>query len=149
MPILLGDCLDILKQIGSESIDLVYLDPPFFTQRNHTLKTRNNDSSFTIYDKWDSLDDYLRFMKLRLIECHRTLKDTGSIYLHCDKNASHYLRILLDEVFCMENFRNEIIWTYKRWTNSKNSLQCNHQSIYFYSKTAMFKFNTLFTEYSK
>jgi site-specific DNA-methyltransferase (adenine-specific) len=112
------------------------------------MKTRNNDREFSFEDKWDSIDDYLKFMKLRLVECYRTLKKTGSIYLHCDKNASHYLRVLLDNVFGMNNFRNEIIWTYTRWTNTKNSLQCAHQNIYFYSKTDNFKFNTLYTEYS-
>ena len=148
MPVLLGDCLDMLKRVESESIDLIYLDPPFFTQKRHSLKTKTNDKEFSFEDTWKSINDYTEFMRLRLVECHRVLKKTGSIYLHCDKNASHYLRVLLDEVFGMDNFRNEIIWTYKRWTNSKNSLQCAHQNIYFYSKTDDFKFNTMYSEYS-
>jgi len=148
MPLLLGDCLDMLKQVEPESIDLIYLDPPFFTQKKHRLKTRNNAVEFSFEDTWDSIGDYLNFMRLRLVECRKTLKKTGAIYLHCDKNASHYLRVLLDEVMGMDNFRNEIIWTYKRWTNSKNSLQNAHQNIYFYSNTDRFKFNTLYTDYS-
>ena len=78
----------------------------------------------------------------------RILKNTGSIFLHCDKIASHYLRVLLDNVFGMNNFQSEIIWTYKRWSNSKKGLLNSHQNIFFYSKSANFKFNTIYTEYS-
>ena len=124
-----GDCLTELKKIDSRSIDLVYLDPPFFTQKRHSSKTRDNTVEYSFVDSWDSLGEYLLFMKERLLECHRVLKDTGSIFLHCDKSASHHLRVLLDEVFGSDNFRNEIIWTYKRWSNSKNSLQNTHQNI--------------------
>jgi site-specific DNA-methyltransferase (adenine-specific) len=148
MSILLGDCLDVLKQLQSESVDMIYLDPPFFTQKNHSLKTRDNSNEFSFEDTWKSIEDYVSFMRSRLTECYRTLKASGSLYLHCDKNASHYLRILLDEVFGTDNFRNEIIWSYKRWTNSKNSLQSAHQTIYFYSKTDKYKFNTIYSEYS-
>ena len=88
------------------------------------------------------------YIKLRLIECRRVLKNTGSIFLHCDKKASHYLRVALDEVFGMNNFRSEIIWNYKRWSNSKKGLLNNHQNIYFYSKTNDFKFNMFYTDYS-
>ena len=143
-----GDCLTELKKIDSKSIDLVYLDPPFFTQKRHSSTTRDNTLEYSFVDTWDSLDDYLLFMKERLLECHRVLKDTGSIFLHCDKSASHHLRVLLDEIFGRDNFRNEIIWTYKRWSNSKNSLQNTHQNIYFYSKTDTYTFNTLYTDYS-
>lgn len=143
-----GDCLIELKKIDSKSIDLVYLDPPFFTQKRHSSKTRNNAVEYSFVDTWDSLDEYLLFMKDRLLECHRILKDSGSIFLHCDKSASHHLRVLLDEIFGRDHFRNEIIWTYKRWSNSKNSLQNTHQNIYFYSKTDTYTFNTLYTDYS-
>ncbi len=143
-----GDCLNELKKIDDNSIDLVYLDPPFFTQRIHKLKTRDNSKEYEFTDTWNSLDEYLLFMKERLKECHRVLKKTGSIFLHCDKSASHYLRVLLDQVFGINNFRNEIIWSYKRWSNSKRSLQNSHQNIYFYSKTSEYKFNTIYTDYS-
>lgn len=76
------------------------------------------------------------------------MKETGSIFLHCDKTASHYLRVCLDEVFGMNMFQSEIIWNYKRWSNSKKGLLNNHQNIYFYSKTGKFKFNTIYTDYS-
>ncbi|OIR59257.1 site-specific DNA-methyltransferase [Bacillus sp. FMQ74] len=148
MAVLLGDCLEQLKNIPEKSVDLIYLDPPFFTQRKQTLKTRDNSKEYSFDDSWDSISDYIQFMKDRLQECHRVLKKTGSIFLHCDKSASHYLRVALDDVFGMDNFQSEIIWTYKRWSNSKKGLLNNHQNIYFYSKSKSFKFNTIYTDYS-
>lgn len=148
MPVITGDCFEKMKELSSESVDLIYLDPPFFTQRTHTLKTRDNTKEFSFEDTWDSLKEYLDFIKVRLEECYRILKPTGSIFLHCDKTASHYLRVLLDEVFGMSNFRSEIIWSYRRWSNSKKGLLSSHQTIYFYSKTEHFKFNTIYTDYS-
>jgi len=143
-----GDCLAEMKLLEDETIDLAYLDPPFFTQKKHALKTRDNREEFSFEDTWGSLGEYLAFIESRLLECRRVLKNTGSIFLHCDKNASCYLRMKLDEVFGIENFRNEIIWTYKRWTNSKNSLQSAHQSIYYYSKSDGYKFHTLYKDYA-
>ena len=143
-----GDCLYKLKEIEDSVVDMVYLDPPFFTQKKHTLKSRDNSEEYSFDDSWESLDEYLTFIKLRLKECYRVLKPTGSIFLHCDKTASHYLRVLLDDIFSMENFRSEIIWSYKRWSNSKKGLLNSHQTIYFYSKSDDFKFNTIYTDYS-
>jgi site-specific DNA-methyltransferase (adenine-specific) len=148
MSVLHGDCLNILPTIGDESIQLVYLDPPFFTQKEHSLRTRDNSALYSFEDRWTSLDDYLFFMKEALIECRRILKESGSIFLHCDKRASHHLRLLLDQIFGSDNFQSEIVWAYKRWTNSRKGLLNAHQTIYFYSKTADFKFNTVYTDYS-
>lgn len=80
-------------------------------------------------------------MEERFIECRRTLKDTGSIFVHCDRNASHYLKVLMDKVFGIDCFQSEIIWSYKRWSNSKKGLLNNHQVILFYSKTRHFKYH--------
>lgn len=142
-----GDCLKILKQIDSNSVDMVYLDPPFFSQKVQSLKdAQGNEYSFG--DVWNSREEYLDYMRVRVYELKRVLKDTGSIFLHCDEKASHYLRIILDDVFGEENFRSEIIWTYKRWSNSKKGLLPGHQTIFFYSKTNNYKFNVVYTEYS-
>ncbi|MUN75774.1 DNA-methyltransferase, partial [Enterococcus casseliflavus] len=148
MSVILGDSLEELKQIEDNSIDLVYLDPPFFTQKTQKSKNKDNTKEYSFSDTWESITDYQLYMKLRLIECKRVLKTTGSIFLHCDKSASHYLRVALDEVFGMKNFRSEIIWMYKRWSNSKKGLLNNHQNIYFYSKTKDFKFNFFYTDYA-
>ena len=143
-----GDCIDKLKEIKSNQIDLVYFDPPFFTQKKHSLTNRDNSKIFEFDDKYDSLGDYLNLIENTLIESHRVLKKTGSVFLHCDKTASHNIRTVLDKVFGRENFQSEIIWSYKRWSNSKKGLLNSHQVIFFYSKTEDFKFNTLYTEYS-
>jgi site-specific DNA-methyltransferase (adenine-specific) len=148
MTLIQGDCIQKLIEITANSVDLVYLDPPFFSQREHSLRTRDNQTVYSFDDKWNSLSDYLVFIKQCLIECQRVLKPSGSIFLHCDKSASHHLRLLLDEVFGFDNFQSEIIWTYRRWSNAKKGLLNSHQNIYFYSKSADFQFNAIYTDYS-
>jgi site-specific DNA-methyltransferase (adenine-specific) len=148
MTLIIGDCIEELKKLDANSVDLVYLDPPFFTQRNHLLKTRDNSKEYSFEDRWRSLQDYLSLIKKCLIECRRILNSTGSIFLHCDKSAAHHLRILLDEIYGSDNFQSEIIWTYRRWSNSKAGLLDAHQTIYFYSKSNQYKFNTMYGKYS-
>lgn len=144
-----GDCLDVLKQLTDEEANLIYMDPPFYTQDIQSLSSKNGKEKYSFSDKWKSMDEYLVFMESRFVECRRILKNTGSIFVHCDRNASHYLKVLLDKVFGIENFQSEIIWNYKRWSNSKKGLLNNHQVILFYSKTEKFKFNQIFTNYSE
>ena len=85
-----GDNLTIMRDLPDASVDLICTDPPFNTGKNW--------GAFT--DKWEGgLKGYLKFMEPRLIECRRVLKDTGSLYLHCDPAASHYLKVMLDSVF--------------------------------------------------
>lgn len=142
-----GDNLDILKKIESNSIQMVYCDPPFYTQKSHKLYN-NQNKKYEFEDTWNSLEEYIEFLKVRFIELKRVLKTNGLIFIHCDRSASHYIRVLLDEVFGYNNFQSEIIWRYKRWSNSKKGLLNNHQNIYMYSKTRNFKFNTILEEYS-
>ncbi len=144
-----GDCLILLAQVPSESIDLVYLDPPFFTNRSHSATTRDRSQTFSFADSWQNLTEYAEFMRSRLLEIHRVLKPTGSIFLHCDKSANFLLRVLLDQIFSPEQFRSEIIWFYKRWSNSTKGLLPTHQTIFFYSKTEHFKFKPQFRAYSE
>ena len=146
--LILGNCVEKLRAIEPNTADLVYLDPPFFTQRTHSQSTRDNSKEFRFDDRWESLEDYLNFISATLVECQRVLKDTGSIFLHCDKAASHHLRIQLDRIFGTLNFQSEIIWSYKRWSNAKKGLMNAHQTIFFYSKTEHFKFNTFYNDYS-
>jgi len=146
--IYLGSCTERLTEIQSNSVDLIYFDPPFFTQKKHSLVTRDDSKKYEFSDSWDSLDDYIDLIESCLIECNRILKETGSVFLHCDKIASHYIRVSLDKVFGMKNFRSEIIWSYKRWSNSKKGLLNSHQNIYFYSKGKDFKFNQFYTDYA-
>ncbi|WP_267248395.1 site-specific DNA-methyltransferase [Streptococcus sp. Marseille-Q5986] len=147
MTILQGDNLELLKTIKSSSVDLIYMDPPFFTQKTQKLSSKDN-ITYSFEDTWASIEDYKCFLHNRLIECKRVLKDSGSIFVHCDKTANHHIRLVLDDIFGADMFQNEIIWNYKRWSNSKKGLLNNHQNIYFYSKTKKFKFKTIYTEYS-
>ena len=143
-----GDCQIELKGLENHSIDLVYFDPPFFTQKTHSLKTRDNSKQYEFDDRFSSKNEYLELIENVLLECKRVLKDTGSVFLHCDKTASHHIRASLDKVFGCDNFQSEIVWSYKRWSNSKKGLLNSHQIIFFYSKTKEFKFNAIYTGYS-
>jgi len=147
--VLLGDCLELLKGFENNSIDLIYLDPPFFTNTIQKLKTRDGSKEFSYKDIWKSNEEYAEFLYYRFIELKRVLKDTGSIFVHCDKNSTHIVKTLLDDIFGLKQFQSEIIWYYKRWSNSKKGLLPSHQTIYFYSKTKDFKFKTLYNNYSE
>jgi len=147
--VLHGDCLDILPSFEDESIDLIYLDPPFFTNTIQKLKTRDGSQEFSYSDIWKSHEEYAEFLYRRLKELKRVLKSDGSIFVHCDKNSTHIVKMLLDDIFGLKQFQSEIIWYYKRWSNSKKGLLPSHQTIYFYSKTQYFKFKTLYNDYSE
>ena len=144
-----GDCLDKMESIDDASINLIYLDPPFFTERKHTLKNRERTKEFSFDDTWGSNEGYANFLYERIKIMYRLLKEDGSIFVHCDKSGEHIVRAVLDKVFGEKNFQSEIIWSYKRWSNSKKGLLPTHQNIYFYSKTKKFKFNRVFTNYSE
>lgn len=146
--VILGDCLDVIKNITSDSIDLIYLDPPFFTNKTQKQTTKDRSKILSFNDSWKNCDEYANFLFLRFVEFKRVLKNTGSIFVHCDVNANYIVRLLLDSIFGTQNFQSEIIWTYKRWSNSKKGLLKNHQNIYFYSKSKNFKFNFIYQDYS-
>lgn len=143
-----GNCVEKLKEIEDNKVDLIYFDPPFFTQRKHSLKNKDNTKTYEFDDKYGSIEEYLSLIQSVLKQSKRILKSTGSVFLHCDKTASHNIRCIMDKVFGRENFQSEIIWSYKRWSNAKKGLLNAHQVIFFYSKTQDFKFNTLYTDYS-
>ena len=143
-----GHCIEKLKEIEANKVDLIYFDPPFFTQRKHSLTNKDNSKTYEFDDKYNSIEEYLELVENVLLESKRVLKNTGSVFLHCDKTASHNIRVVMDKVFGRENFQSEIIWSYKRWSNAKKGLLNAHQVIFFYSKTKDFKFNTLYTDYS-
>ena len=143
-----GDCLDILKNFAAESIQLIYLDPPFFTQRTHTLGTRDRKQEFSFDDLWASHTEYARFIYERLEEMWRVLSETGSLFFHCDRNAAHIVRLLLDDVFGPDKFKSEIIWYYRRWSNAQKGLLPSHQTIYYYTKSDNFTFERIYQAYS-
>lgn len=119
--IICGDCLEVLAQFPPDSIDLIYVDPPFFTKKQYAVIWGNHLEVREYSDRWivnenhkkatKSIDVYLEWIEPRLQACHRVLKPTGSFYLHCDWHANAYLRILLGSIFGEKNFRAEIIWS--------------------------------------
>lgn len=143
-----GNCIEKLKEMEDNKVDLIYFDPPFFTQRKHSLTNKDNSKTYEFDDKYNSIEEYLTLVENVLEQSKRVLKNTGSVFLHCDKTASHNIRVVMDKIFGRENFQSEIIWSYKRWSNAKKGLLNAHQVIFFYSKTQDFKFNTLYTDYS-
>ena len=143
-----GDCLTVIGGLPAETVDLVYVDPPFFTQKTHSLVTRDRATKFEFSDEWQSRGEYIEFLRARLGQFRRVLKATGSLFFHCDANASHHIRCLLDEVFGETMFRSEIIWHYRRWSNSQRSPLPSHQTIFFYSKTDAYQYHQIFDAYS-
>src|SRR3989338_211143 len=183
-----GDNLDILRRyVKDESVDLVYLDPPFKSNQDYNVLFAEQNGSrsaaqiLAFEDTWqwdqtsaaayheivesggrvskamqsfftslggNDMMAYLSMMAPRLVELKRVLSLEGSIYLHCDPTASHYLKLLMDAAFGPENFVNEIIWHYRKWPSGKYTFQRNHDSLLFYSRTQSRKrtFNQLYME---
>ena len=138
----LGENLEILKQIDSESIDLIYIDPPFYTGVDY--------KEFS--DNWNSLEEYLDFMEIRFVEMHRVLKKSGTFYCHCDANAVFDLKRLCDKIFGRQFFRREIIWNVGSVSGFKSQVKGwvrQHDTILYYTKSDEFTFNKLYTPYKE
>jgi DNA modification methylase len=141
--LILGDNLEILKTIPDECIDLIYLDPPFFSNRNYEVIWGDAGEIRSFQDRWaGGIDHYIAWLYERVEQMHRVLKLTGSIYLHCDWHANAYIRVLiLDKLFGAKNFLNEIVWRYSSGGASKKFYARNHDIIYFYVKDKKYTFN--------
>ena len=167
-----GDCLFVLRHdITPESIDLIYLDPPFFTGKIQkgiwqpgAMEVSFEDSKrfwkekgVSIYaPEWmkhiaikrPDFASYLYYMMERLQACHKVLKKAGSIYLHCDYRASHYLKMVMDEIFRDENFQNELVWNKGfRGTESERIYQHAHDIILWYTKSSKWIWNNQYQSY--
>ena len=106
-----GDNLHVMRQLPSESVDLIYIDPPFFSNRTYNVIWGDQNEERSFSDIWEGgLDGYLVWLNARLYEMKRLLKPSGSIYVHCDWHASHYIKVEMDKIFGYENLRREIIW---------------------------------------
>ena len=184
-----GDNLDILRvHIPDESVDLIYIDPPFNSNQAYNVIFSERDGSSSqaqiqaFEDTWhwvetteqayyelvetappllvetiksfrgilgeNNLMAYLVMMGLRLVELHRVLKPTGSFYLHCDPTASHYLKIILDQIFGVQNFQNEIVWKRTSSHNDPKRFGRVGDRILFYSKSKIKTFNVIYSDYS-
>ena len=145
--LILGDNLEKLKEIESDSIDLIYLDPPFFSDRKYEVIWGDEGEIRSFEDRWaGGIEHYLGWLHERVEEMHRVLKPTGTIFLHCDWHANAKIRIdVLDKIFGENNFINEIIW--KRTNTPKGSQFENRQfgivtdTIFFYSKNKNYFFD--------
>jgi len=143
--LILGDNLDVLKTLPDSHVDLIYLDPPFFSNKNYEVIWGDSGEIRSFQDRWaGGIDHYIAWLYERVEQMHRVLKKTGGIYLHCDWHADAYIRVLiLDKIFGEKNFRNEIIWCYKKWSIGNKIFCRNHDSIFFYSKSDDYTFNQL------
>ena len=155
---------------------LIYLDPPFNSKVNYAAPIGSKAAGAEFKDTWTLQDvdvewldlleakhpklnrviqaamtnsdkSYLIYMAIRLLEMHRLLKPTGTIYLHCDPTMSHYLKLTMDAVFGRNNFRNEVVWHYRRWTAGTRNFQKMHDILLRYSKTENFTFNVQYEPY--
>lgn len=151
-----GDNIQVMSHLLKEyrgKVDLIYIDPPFDSKADYKMKVElrgaklsNDHSSFEdkqYTDIWSN-DEYLQFMYERLILCRELLKQDGIIYLHCDWHKNQYLRCVLDEVFGVENSRNEIIWYYyNKMQGNVNRFAANHDTIFMYSRSQTFTFHQI------
>jgi len=150
--LILGDNLAVLQSIPDKSVDLIYLDPPFFSNRTYEIIWGDDGEKRSFEDRFaGGIDHYISWLKIRVRQMHRILKDTGSIFLHCDWHANAEIKIdILNKIFGRNNFRNEIIWKRKNsvgQSNMKsNQFGYNIDTIFFYSKTKNNVFNTIFTD---
>lgn len=174
--VFMGDCLDLLRRFDDDMADLIYLDPPFNSNRDYEAPVGTDADGCAFKDTWNENDltaevrieaeqqmkwlhhlvaaadelggrgmgAYLTYMAIRLFHMRRVLKPTGSIYLHCDPTASHFLRSVMDGVFGRGCFRNEIAWSFKKLNNSRaNKFLRGHDTILFYAhKDAKFNSST-------
>jgi DNA modification methylase len=147
--LILGDNLEILKQLDSESVDLIYLDPPFFSNRNYEVIWGDEGEVRSFKDRWSGgMDHYIGWLKERVEEMHRILKPTGSIFLHCDWHANSWIRVeILDRLFGGSNFRGEIIWQRAQAHNdAKKKLAVLSDSIFYFTKSQKYVYSPVFTK---
>ncbi len=146
-----GDCLDQLKQLPDGCVDLCYIDPPFNSNRNYEVFWGETKEKRSFEDRHESTRAYIEYMRPRCVEIARVLKKTGSFYYHCDWHASHYVKVMLDQIFGEGNFINEIIW--KRQSAHNDAKQGSkhlgrvHDTIFLYSKGSEYSFKHLYRPY--
>jgi DNA modification methylase len=142
------DNLSRLAVMPAESVDLVYLDPPFFSNRHYEVIWGDEAEVRSFEDRWaGGIQVYIEWMRERVMEIHRVLKATGSVYLHCDPHASHYLKVMMDEVFGQSSFRNEVIWKRTSAHSSAKRYGPVHDVILLYAKGPEPKWRERFQPY--
>ena len=144
--LILGDNLQVLKDIPSNSVDLIYIDPPFFSNRHYEVIWGDKGEQASFEDRWSGgINHYINWLSDRVAELYRVLKPTGSFYLHCDWHANAYIRVMiLDKIFGDKNFVNEIIWRYGTYLGKIDTLTNfprKYDSLFLYTKGETHTFN--------
>jgi DNA modification methylase len=142
-----GDCLDQLRLLPDQCIDLCYIDPPFNSNRNYEVFWGETKEKRSFEDRHASTQAYIDYMRPRCVEIARVLKKTGSFYYHCDWHASHYVKVMLDQIFGENNFQNEIIWKRTFAHSSAVRYGTVHDTIFFYSGSDKYTWNEQFQPY--
>jgi len=145
-----GDNLQKLRDLPDACVDLIYIDPPFNSNRNYEVFWGDTQEKRAFDDRFGAVEHYIFWMRERVMEMYRVLRPTGSFYYHCDWHADAYVRVMLDEVFGADAFNTHIIW---RRTNAKGlafrSFPNNHDSIFFYTKGKKHTFNRQYLPHDK
>jgi DNA modification methylase len=147
--IILGDNLEIMRGMADESIDLIYLDPPFFSNRNYEVIWGDEGEIRSFQDRWArGIEHYIAWLKERVLEMHRVLKRTGSIFLHCDWHADAYIKVfILDKIFGENSFTGDIVWKRTSAHNdAKKKIAVLTDTIWYYTKSEKFTYNPAYDD---
>ena len=150
--LILGDCLEVLKTIESETIDLIYIDPPFFSNQTYEVIWGDKGEVRSFEDRFSGgIDHYISWLKKRVQEMHRILKNTGSIFVHCDYHANAEIKtIILNKIFKRNNFLGEIIWQrHNAHNDAKQKLAVLKDTIWYYSKSNTYTHHPIYIELSE
>ncbi len=143
-----GDNLDQLRKLPDACVDMIYIDPPFNSNRNYEVFWGETKEKRAFQDRHASTQAYIEFMRPRCVELSRVLKKTGSFYYHCDWHAAHYIKVMLDQVFDENQFQNEIIWKRTSAHGSANRLGIIHDTIFFYTASSRYVWNHQYQPYT-
>jgi DNA modification methylase len=144
-----GDCIDQLRKLPDACIDLIYIDPPFNSNRNYEVFWGETKEKRSFEDRHASTAAYIDFMRPRCVELARVLKKSGSFYYHCDWHASHYVKLMLDQIFGENLFQNEIVWRRTKAHNDPERYGANHDTIFFYTGSNERTWNRQYTPYTQ
>jgi len=144
-----GDNLDQLPKLPDACVDLVYIDPPFNSNRNYEVFWGETKEKRAFDDRHESTQAYIEFMRPRCVELHRVLKPTGSFYYHCDWHASHYVKVMLDQIFGENQFQNEIVWRRHYSHNDPKKFGCVHDVLFYYVMGKTYTWNQQFMPHAE
>lgn len=142
-----GDNLEKLRDLPDGCVDLIYIDPPFNSNRNYEVFWGETKEKRAFEDRHASTQAYIEFMRPRCVELARVLKKTGSFYYHCDWHASHYVKVMLDQIFGESQFQAEIVWKRSSAHSDSQRYGINHDSIFFYTRGRQWTWNKQYTPY--